>query len=175
MYFEWNKERSVCLLQRWRSILLQMTTLGPALKGRSGWLWVCSCESSADGRCALHGWVFISNRGNVKEVLRTPSKVVIIFFFFFFFSEHLIRSPSQVQLCAPTYCSVLSSVVIMEFRGKNLVPFSSATGLKSSALWDVRGSVRRFILGEMGRKRGEETALWSSCFSDVNQLTYYIG
>lgn len=31
---------------------------------------------------------------------------------------------SRVTLCAPTYCSVLTSVVIMEFK-KNVIPFPS--------------------------------------------------
>lgn len=119
-----HKTYSRSLHQRW-SILLQMTTLSAALEGSGPevrvivglQLWVQRWRQM----CLLLGWALSSDRENMKHGWGLPYswKVVIILFPVFNYMQL-----SRVTLCAPTYCSVLTSMVIMEFK-KNVIPFPS--------------------------------------------------
>lgn len=81
---------------------------------------------------------------------------------------------SLVTLCAPTYCSVLTSMVIMEFK-KNVIPFPSILEASNHQPCEMKkvctaGYFRRGgqLKGDGQKKGGKEMSLSSSWFSDVS-------
>lgn len=93
---------------------------GPEVRSDCG---VCSCKSSAAGRCACYLGELSVQIGKHGWGLLYPWKVVIILFF-----QCLIRRSSpEWQHAARTYSTellLLTRTIIMEFR-KNVVPFPS--------------------------------------------------